>query len=403
MSKIKESDIRDYLVKNLDLIEPNLKLLKKEEYLRPDSLGTRGFIDILAVDSNKKYVVLELKKEKSASRQAIQELYKYFAALRRKLGLGQNEIRGMIVSTTWKELLEPFSEFQSDSGYDLQGIKLQYKNDDLSTMEAKKIKPLSRFAINRRFEDEITILEYSKSDSRDSDFRKLKDSADYVALKINNNEKKQGVIFPYFIVILQRNYSIVESLKLLISNNKEYEETLRDFLPDGKNLIEFKKDIISGKIESYLSIDDKENLRGALNSDIYISLIDPQGNQEDMEMPPLEQFIYLIANNEIILNKFKKFGIYRLDRNLDIGELTLKIICQLNNIIIHKVNGDSHNEINMVLDRLNDNFIDYSGWVKTVSEIRKRINQYQLANIDFKIYFFAINDGSFLKMIYRRL
>jgi len=61
---MKESLIRDKLINKLELLETGLIFIDKEKYL-PNSLGTNGFIDILAKDSNNKFVIIELKKSNS--------------------------------------------------------------------------------------------------------------------------------------------------------------------------------------------------------------------------------------------------------------------------------------------------------------------------------------------------
>lgn len=65
---MKESQIRDILIQNLHILNPNYKFLSKEAYL-PSEIGTRSFIDILACDGNGKYIVIELKKSNSSARQ----------------------------------------------------------------------------------------------------------------------------------------------------------------------------------------------------------------------------------------------------------------------------------------------------------------------------------------------
>ena len=70
-----EADIRDFLAKNLDMIEPGLMLQKKEQYLKNDN-GASGFVDIFARDQKGRIVIIEIKKSDAAARQGLQELGK---------------------------------------------------------------------------------------------------------------------------------------------------------------------------------------------------------------------------------------------------------------------------------------------------------------------------------------
>lgn len=129
-----ESEIRDVLVKNLHILNPNYKFLSKEKYL-PSDVGTRSFIDILAHDENSKYIVIELKKSNTVARQAIHELYKYLEALRENLSIKSDEVELVVVSTEWDELLVPFSSFVTNSNLKARGFKLLLENDEISAKE----------------------------------------------------------------------------------------------------------------------------------------------------------------------------------------------------------------------------------------------------------------------------
>jgi RecB family endonuclease NucS len=73
-----ETDLRDYLASNLHIIKNGLKLYVSEsgergvEYVIPD---TRRRIDILAVDKNNAYVVVELKVSRGYEKTIGQALY----------------------------------------------------------------------------------------------------------------------------------------------------------------------------------------------------------------------------------------------------------------------------------------------------------------------------------------
>ena len=78
----KEIIYRKKLAKNLEIIEQGLSLIKEEYPLLNNPLGTKGYIDILAKDICKNFVIIEIKRSQTASRQAIHELCKYIALIK---------------------------------------------------------------------------------------------------------------------------------------------------------------------------------------------------------------------------------------------------------------------------------------------------------------------------------
>lgn len=136
---MQESDIRDLLVKQLDCLESDLQFLKKEKYI-PSNIGTNSFIDILARDTNNNWVIIELKRSNNTARQAIHEVLKYVEAIKAYLGARDDEIRVMIVSTEWDELLIPFSRFCADTSLDVTGFFIDISNP--KNFKSQKIEPL---------------------------------------------------------------------------------------------------------------------------------------------------------------------------------------------------------------------------------------------------------------------
>ena len=119
-----ENKIRDFLAANLPSFFPNLILISKEYYL-PNALGTRGFIDILARDAERNYVVIEIKRSDATSRETIHELLKYAEGLKESKGVKESEIKLFVLSTEWKELLIPFSSFIKMTTFTTKGYKLE--------------------------------------------------------------------------------------------------------------------------------------------------------------------------------------------------------------------------------------------------------------------------------------
>ncbi|MDE0716951.1 MAG: endonuclease NucS [Rhodospirillaceae bacterium] len=134
-----EASIRDLLINQLDCIEHGLKYLEKEKYI-PSDIGTDSFIDIVARDLNDNWVIIELKRSKSTSRQAIHEVLKYVEAVKAHLGVRDDEIRVAVVSTIWDELLVPFSKLYTETTLDITGFKIDVSNPALLTCQ--KVKPV---------------------------------------------------------------------------------------------------------------------------------------------------------------------------------------------------------------------------------------------------------------------
>ncbi|MFK3665833.1 endonuclease NucS domain-containing protein [Ochrobactrum teleogrylli] len=118
-----EAPLRDLLSAQISILEDGLQLLEIEKYL-PSTVGTRSFIDILAKDQRGRWVLIELKRSDAAAREAIHEIHKYVEAVKSHLGARDDEIRALIVSTEWKELLVPFSRFAHDTLISVLGIHL---------------------------------------------------------------------------------------------------------------------------------------------------------------------------------------------------------------------------------------------------------------------------------------
>jgi hypothetical protein len=84
-----EEDLRRYLVRYPDLLEPGLKLI--EEHYRIKAKGA-GIIDILCQDKKGKYVVVETKRNRPADKVVVQVM-RYIQGLKEE----KREARGIIV------------------------------------------------------------------------------------------------------------------------------------------------------------------------------------------------------------------------------------------------------------------------------------------------------------------
>jgi hypothetical protein len=97
-----EADLRNYLAKNLPLLEPGLRLYE-EEGIRGIEFPAGGrFIDILAVDSRNGYVVIELKVSRGYDR-VVGQLLRYMAWVEKNHAEAGKAVRGFIVARDLSE------------------------------------------------------------------------------------------------------------------------------------------------------------------------------------------------------------------------------------------------------------------------------------------------------------
>jgi hypothetical protein len=90
-----ESDLRDFLAHNPGCIEPGLRIYQAGDRPGVEFPVEGGYIDLLAVDRNQRFVVVELKVGQGRNR-AIGQLLYYMAWVDKHLGNGP--CRGMIIA-----------------------------------------------------------------------------------------------------------------------------------------------------------------------------------------------------------------------------------------------------------------------------------------------------------------
>lgn len=97
-----EHDLRDYLAKNLQILEPSLQLYKDEGITGVEFPVGGRFIDILAVDGKDDYVVIELKVSRGYDR-VVGQLLRYMAWIKRHHADPGQSVRGIIVAKSITE------------------------------------------------------------------------------------------------------------------------------------------------------------------------------------------------------------------------------------------------------------------------------------------------------------
>lgn len=92
-----EKDLQNYLARNLDLIEPGLSLFEEEGITGLEFPAGGRFVDILAVDQDGNYVVIELKVSKGYDR-VVGQLLRYMAWIKKHQAEPGTSVRGVIVA-----------------------------------------------------------------------------------------------------------------------------------------------------------------------------------------------------------------------------------------------------------------------------------------------------------------
>lgn len=97
-----EKDLQNFLSKNLHLIEPGLNLFE-DEVIKGIEFPVGGrFIDILAIDKNSDWVVIELKVSKGYDR-VVGQLLRYMAWIKQHHAKSTQKVRGLIVARSISE------------------------------------------------------------------------------------------------------------------------------------------------------------------------------------------------------------------------------------------------------------------------------------------------------------
>jgi hypothetical protein len=108
-----EHDLQNFLAKNLFLIENGLKLYMEEEISGLEFPVGNRYIDILAIDKDHNYVVIELKVSRGYDR-VVGQILRYMAWIRKNHADQNQKVRGIIIAREITEdLLLACSETQN--------------------------------------------------------------------------------------------------------------------------------------------------------------------------------------------------------------------------------------------------------------------------------------------------
>jgi len=91
-----EKDLQNFLAKNLQLIEPGLKLFEEDDITGIEYPAGNRLIDILAIDKNNDFVVIELKASKGYDR-VVGQILRYIGWVEQKMASDGQKVRGIII------------------------------------------------------------------------------------------------------------------------------------------------------------------------------------------------------------------------------------------------------------------------------------------------------------------
>lgn len=123
-----EAQVQTFMKSHLHLLEMGLTLIGVGVHVR-DSSGSDGYIDILARDSQGYHVIIEIKLQRSAAREGLQELAKYIRLYAEQTGLTSARMRCILVSSDWSELDAAFTELKPAFPCRLTGYKYKIGAD----------------------------------------------------------------------------------------------------------------------------------------------------------------------------------------------------------------------------------------------------------------------------------
>ena len=290
-----EDLIRDNLALNLDILEPNLLLIEKEYHLK-NVIGSKGFIDILAKDVYNNFVIIEIKRSKESSRQTIQEILKYISLLKQNYNAKDSEIRTIIVSTHWEELLTPFSELIYQTTLTVKGIKL-YTDPSYFPIATETIQPAPLTFFIRNIIPIYKFDLFRTEEKRTLAIKSLETKCinlgikDYVLVLMNGtNAKNQNVIYPYSAMFAYQELPINKLLDML-KESDELDMTEDDF-------------------------DTKEEFKSYLD-EIVIAELKTHEHNDDGEAGSPERFESILQNENWKVEAINKYGFYESDPRND--------------------------------------------------------------------------------------
>ncbi|WP_302544735.1 hypothetical protein [Coprobacter fastidiosus] len=223
-----EDTIRNWLAQNLSFITPELSLIRTEFPL-PDHIGSKGFIDILAKDVFNNFVIIEVKRANNSARDTITEILKYHALIKQKYKAKDGEIRIIIISTHWSEIIRAFSELVNNTTYAIKGYKIEIDPVSFIPYSIEEQQALPPNIFDRHFPRTYSLNLFYTKEKREL-FRQTFESlcaqahiSDYVIIYMDSTHK---IIYPYASVFTWQKMSdtkLIKKIGLITGNIFENE------------------------------------------------------------------------------------------------------------------------------------------------------------------------------------
>lgn len=153
--KVDEKFLEDILVKNLSIIESNLKFIERQKHT------PAGIIDILAMDKAQRYVIIEIKID-TGKDSTVGQILGYMTALEEELRISRKMLRGIIFCENVTKRVEMACKFVPNLQY------IEYKN-----LNKYKVKKSRLTCLN---DEEMSLIRKFRSRRRREEINKMADS-----------------------------------------------------------------------------------------------------------------------------------------------------------------------------------------------------------------------------------
>lgn len=303
MAEQTEAGIRDFLATHLSWFEEGLELVGTEVYLA-DQTGARGRIDILARDTDRCYVIIEVKRSNKVARETFVEIFKYTHLLRQLHGVQPSELRIILASTVWDELREPFAEFRNFVDYATEGYLVILGDDNLPasirlipTVEAPLTRSLSPEQVNFLFTTEQRRDAAAQQLARK--LRRIGVTDFLIAMQqLKDHEQQDEIRVPFCACAAMQRHPAPHYVKILQRHGD---------LDEDETLEYFER-----------QYDDEDELLRSLEDDVW-ALVTPGIDCDDLEVGYPEKFH---AHVDIWpVTRIERFGLFAHDKRLGDGQI----------------------------------------------------------------------------------
>ena len=183
---MREKEIEDKLEKNLNKIEPGLKLIERQKRVRT------GVIDLFCKDKNGKYVIVEIKRKPDTK--VVGQLANYNMALI-KNGLNKNQLRTILVVQEFtKSVMETCEYFK----FEIKNVykeRITNKKEGSNKINMPKKEELITFIKRREFVNLSMIARFLNIHNETaSDFVKDLEEQNLVEIKEYGGNKLVRII-----------------------------------------------------------------------------------------------------------------------------------------------------------------------------------------------------------------